>query len=214
MNLATLVRCSALIIIKQVPIFAVCSDTFKLYQEEKFKLFLDEVQKGTASLNTKVFNEHDILHNAYLTQLALLKIRQNEKIKLLANLFASYFNKITDDVSKRNDYNDDYELFINIIEQINMNEWKLLIILYDFELKNELVNKKTDSNVLTIISSYWDNFLTEVKSQLNFDKLYVEAVLTKLNGTGLYQTINGMYLGYLGNKGNLTPIFYKLVGFL
>ena len=214
MNLPTLVRCSAQSIIKQVPIFAVCSDTFKLYQEAKFEYFLDEVQKGTASLNTEVFNEHDILHNAYLTQLALLKIRQNEKIKLLANLFASYFNKITYDVSKRNDYNDDYELFINIIEQINMNEWKLLIILYDFELKNKRMNEKTDSNVLEIISSYWDKFLNEVQSQLSFDKLYVEAVLTKLNGTGLYQTINGMYLGYTGNKGHLTPIFYKLVGFL
>jgi hypothetical protein len=39
-NLPTLVICAAESIIKQVPIFAVCSDTFKVYQEKNLNIFL------------------------------------------------------------------------------------------------------------------------------------------------------------------------------
>lgn len=213
-TLVNVVACAAQSILKQVPIFAVCSDTYKQFQETKFEYFLNEVKIGAIEPNINLLNDYDVLHSAYLTQLALLKIRQKEKIKLFASLFVSYFNKVTRDYSKISCYSDEYEQLINIIEPVSIEEWEILIILHKQELLNKKMNIINNATLLITIDQHWDSFLIEVKHRLNLDKAYVEAILTKLNGTGLYQTITGMYLGYTGNKGYLTPIYYKLIGFL
>src|SRR6185437_5846489 len=206
-NLPALVSCAAESIIKQVPIFAVCSDTFKAYQEKKFEYFLDEVQRGTANLSNKSFNEYEILHAAYSTQLALLKIRQNEKIAILAQLFSSYFNKICKDNSKIEVYSDNYEQLLLIIEQVSLEEWQILLILYEWEQEKASHNTNIEIN--------WNSFLEKVKYKIGLDKDYVLALLTRLNATGLCIKAS-MGVNFSGTLfiEKLTPIFYKLVEFM
>lgn len=212
-NLPTLVICAAESIMKQVPVFAVCSDTFRLCQERKFNYFLDEVKKGTANLDFDTLYEYDILHNAYLTQLALLKIRQNEKIKLLAKLFSSYSNKVSIESSKIKEYSDDYEQLLLIIEQISLEEWQILLTLYDWE-QDRLQQENTEIN-WDNWGSKWGQFFDKIKCNMGLDRNYVLAVLTKLNSTGLcIKTSVGMnFSGELSIE-KLTPIFYKLVKFV
>ena len=212
-DLSTLVICAAESIIKQIPIFAVCSDTFKSYQEAKFEYFLDEVQKGTANLNFDTLNEYDILHNAYLTQLALLKIRQNEKIKLLAKLFSSYFNKVSAEPSIIKEHSDDYEQLLLIIEQVSLEEWQILLMLYDWE-QERLQQENKEINFDNWGSKWW-RFLDKIKCNSGLDKDYVFAILTRLNSTGLCikTAVGANFSGTLYIE-KLTPIYYKLVKFI
>lgn len=215
-NFPTLVRIAAESIIKQISIpclnisINTLTDIHKEFQQEKFNFFLDEVKRGTADINIQNLNDYDILHIAYLTQQTLLKIRQQEKIKLLADLFISYCHKLKSD---QNDLlNDKYEFILQIIENLSLQEFHLLNILYSCEIQS--LSLAGADNKLTEVSKYWDKFIARTINDLNISQDYIEALLTKLNGAGLYQTITGMYLGYTGNKGYLTPIFYELVSFI
>lgn len=210
-NFPTLVRITAESIIKQaIPPIGVCAEIYSKFQEEKFNFFLDEVKRGTADINIQNLNDYDILHTAYLTQQALLKIRQQEKIKLLADIFVFYCQKLQ---PEHNDsLNDKYELMLQIIENISLQEFHLLNILYGYQIQS--VDLASADNKLIEVSKYWDAFICRAVNDLNISQGYIEALLTKLNGTGLYQTITGMYLGYTGNKGYLTTLFYELINFL
>lgn len=210
-NVPTLVRIAAESIFRQViPLIAMCSEIYKRFQEEKFNFFLEDVKRGTADLSLQNLNDYDILHTAYLTQQALLKIRQQEKIKLLADLFVSYCHKLQ---PEHNDQlNDKYELILQIIESLSMQELHLLNILHSYEIQSQ--NLTSTDNKLTEVSKYWNNFIENSVNDLNVSKDRIEALLTRLNWTGLYQTITGTYYGYTGNKGYLTQLFYELVDFL
>lgn len=210
-NFPTLVRITAESIIKQaIPPIGMCAEIYKQYQEEKFNFFLDEVQLGTADLSIQNLNDYDILHTAYLTQQVLLKIRQQERIKLLADLFISYCHKLQPDHNDK--LTDKYEFILQIIESLSLQEFRLLNILYFYEVQS--LNLASANNKLIEVSKYWDEFMTKSKDDLNIPQNNIEALLTKLNGTGLYQTITGNYLGYSGNKGYLTQLFYELINFL
>lgn len=209
-NIPTLVRITAESIIKQaIPPISMCAEIYKQYQEEKFNFFLDEVQRGTANISIKNLNDYDILHTSYLTQQALLKIRQQEKIKLLANLFISYCHKLQPEYD--NLLNDKYEFILQTIESLSLQEFRLLHILHSYE---QSINLDAADNKLIEALKYWDAFIAKAISDLNISQNQIEAFLAKLNGTGLYQTITGMYIGYTGNNGYLTPLFYELVAFL
>lgn len=215
-NIPTLVRITAESIIKQVSIPCLnvsvntFTDIYKEFQQEKFNFFLDEVKRGTAEIGIQNLNDYDILHTAFLTQQALLKIRQQEKIELLADLFTSYCHKLQP--NQNDELNNKYEFILQIIENLSLQEFNLLNILYSYEVKS--LSLANADNKLVEVSKYWDEFMTKAQNDLNISQNYVEALLTKLNGTGLYQTITGMYLGYAGNKGYSTPLFYEMINFL
>jgi hypothetical protein len=138
----------------------------------------------------------------------LLKIRQNEKISLLAQLFSSYFNKICKDNSKIEVYSNDYEQLLFIIEQVSLEEWQILLILYEWEKEKVSHNKNIEE-------LNWNRFLEKVKCRSVLDEDYVLALLTRLNSTGLCvkASVGMNFSGTLFIE-KLTPFFYKLVEFM
>lgn len=211
-NVPTLVRITTESIIKQViPPIGMCADIYKQYQEEKFNFFLEEVKRGTADISIQNLNDYDILHTAYLTQKALLKIRQQEKIKLLADLFISYCHKLQ---PEHNDpLNDKYEFILQTIENLSLQEFNLLNTLYGYEIQStNLVNA---DNKLIEVSKYWDDFIAKATKDLNLSLDYVEALLTKLNGTGLFYLYPKIWAEDRDVKnGYLSQLFYELVTLL
>lgn len=211
-NVPTLVRIAAESIFRQViPLIAMCSEIYKRFQEEKFNFFLEDVKRGTADLSLQNLNDYDILHTAYLTQQALLKIRQQEKIKLLADLFVSYCHKLQ---PEHNDpLNDKYELILQIIESLSMQELNLLNILHSYEIQS--LNLASADNKLIEVSKYWDDFIAKAINDLHLSQNYVEALLTKLNGTGLFYLCPKIWDDDRDVKnGYLTQLFYELINFL
>lgn len=211
-NVPTLVRITTESIIKQViPPIGMCADIYKQYQEEKFNFFLEDVKRGTADLSLQNLNDYDILHTAYLTQQALLKIRQQEKIKLLADLFISYCHKLQ---PEHNDpLNDKYELILHLLENISFIEFQILAILYKYEISLGVDSGgtfETEHSFYENQCEIWVQFIDEVKSNLNLSNDEVEAYLQHITTTGLFVK----FRQYGVDKGYLTQLFYELINFL
>lgn len=118
-------------------------------------------------------------------------------------MFAAYTNIINETNENLKELHDDYEEFAYVLEKISIVEFQLLNILYTYE---EAAKIQLDcDNILISVSKYWDSFLEKATSELKVDIYYINGMLSKLTGSGLYQTINGIYLGYLGNKGQSNP---------
>lgn len=210
-NFPTLVRITAESIIKQaIPPIGVCAEIYSKFQEEKFNFFLDEVQRGTADISVQNLNDYDILHTAYITQQALLKIRQREKIKLLADLFISYCHKL------RPDYNeittDKYEIFLTLLDGISGIEFEILAILYKYETSTDACYKgifKTEYDHYRKQCGIWVAFIDTAKRSFNLSNHEIGAYLQRLSYTGLF-----VKFIYYTDKGYLTPLFYELINFL
>lgn len=211
-NFPTLVKITAESLIKQaIPPIGMYTEIYKQYQEEKFNFFLDEVQRKTADISIKNLNDYDILHTSYLTQQALLKIRQQEKIKLLADLFVSYCHKLQPKYN--NALNDKYEIFLQLLENISFVEFNILMILYS-QLNNigadcggRMDDEETFYNDQVKI---WGIFIDLVKERLQLSDDELEAYLQRLTTTGLFVK----FRKFIDDKGYLTQLFYELVDFL
>ncbi len=211
-NVPTLVRIAAESIFRQViPLIAMCSEIYKRFQEEKFNFFLEDVKRGTADLSLQNLNDYDILHTAYLTQQALLKIRQQEKIKLLADLFVSYCHKLQ---PEHNDsLNDKYEIFLHLLENISFIEFQILSILHNYEISLGVDSGGTFESEHSFYSNQceiWAQFIDEVKSNLDLSDNEIEAYLQHITTTGLFVKFRQHGV----DKGYLTQLFYELINFL
>lgn len=211
-NFPTLVRITTESIIKQViPPVGMCAEIYKQYQEEKFNFFLDEVQRGTTDLSAQNLNDYDILHTAYLTQQALLKIRQQEKIKLIANLFISYCQKLQPEQNEK--LTDKYEIFLQLLENTSLTEFQILATLYNYEGSLGV----DCGGILEVEDSFyekqceiWSKFINSVKINLKLSENEVEAYLQRLTTTGLFVK----FRKFVDDKGYLTQLFYELINFL
>ncbi|WP_234121178.1 hypothetical protein [Clostridium hydrogenum] len=173
-------------------------------REKRIYVFFDELSKRKISLSEEDKKKDGFLHSYFCTVKYVLNTRREEKIKLFAKLFNNYVEKKHFDVNK----SDEYEEMLNILDDMSYKEFQVLIILSDFEKENPKDNTKSD---LEMADKFWDNFIDKVYRELEIPKKEIPGVLTRLNRTGLYRTITGAYLDYSGDKGNLTPNFYKFI---
>lgn len=56
----------------------------------------------------------------------------------------------------------------------------------------------------------WDEFTKELEDTLYIPKDEIDAILTRLNRTGCYETFTGTYADYTGGKGQLTATYRRL----
>ena len=197
---------------KELPLLGYAYNLISEYQNSKVEYFIEEFEKELISQeNIPEAMKMDYFHNAYVTLSIITKIRQLERIQIFAKIFAAYTNCINTS-GDLTELHDDYEEYAYILESLTIREFTLLNILYKYEIKENI--KLDCKNILQSVIPYWGDFLNEVTSTLNMDMYNVNGMLSKLNGTGLYQTIHGGYMGYTGNKGHLTPLCYKIIEFI
>jgi DNA-binding MarR family transcriptional regulator len=128
---------------------------------------------------------------------------REEKIKLFARLFRSYWHEgiFTPEMF------DQYEEELAIIDELSYREFILLLILDRWEQQHPL---QSGMNRLQRAGTFWAEFEKEVAGTLGVDGVEVEAHLQRLSRTGLYQPITGAYLDYTGGLGYISPRFARL----
>lgn len=191
---------------KSIPFLGVFYTYYDERQQTKIAHFIDEFKQGLISSEILEVAKDDIFHNAYITIEIIKKIRQNEKIQFFAKLFAGYLNNIHSEGNSEQ-VHDDYEELAFVMEKITVKEFELLMLLYE----KEQLHPNYSTELLPHTELYWESFTQKARTQLQLEINTVNAMLAKLNGTGLYLTITGTYYGYTGNRGHLTPIFYKMI---
>jgi len=170
-------------------------------REDRTKTFFDELSTGKIELNADSIKSEDFLHKFFITTKTALNTRRREKIKLFARLLLS---SLKEDLIKSID---EYEEYLEILDDINIRELYILVTLEKY-LNN--YPKLTTENELQEVNKFWDSFSQEIIEKLKISKEEFKAFLTKLQRTGCYAAIAGTYFDYDGDKGNLTPFYYKL----
>ncbi|MBA7701441.1 hypothetical protein ES703_110179 [subsurface metagenome] len=94
------------------------------------------------------------------------------------------------------------------MDGLSYREFQILLILKKHE---EATPQREGENELQRAQRLWAPFQSECAKTLKIPKDEINGILNRLNRTGLYQTIIGMYFDYAGDRGRLTPNFYKFI---
>ena len=177
------------------------SARFQKIKEERTRAFFDELAEGGILLQPGLLKSEDFLHCFFATVKAALDTRRREKIRLFARLLKA--STLAGSFSGT----DEYEEYLNTLDELSFREISILVTLGKFE---SLFPKSDTENDLKRTHRFWDQFTTELVEKLHIPKEEIDAVLTRLNRTGLYETFIGSYFDYTGGKGKLTPLYFHL----
>ena len=168
-------------------------------KRKRLAILLDELAKGEKTLTKDVIESEDFIHCFLAVSIAVVGTRRREKIIMFANLL----NNSIDQVNSI----DEYEEYLKILDELSYRELQILLALETFENKYPLIDGEND---LQRTSRFWDDFSTTVINDINVPANELNAVMTRLNRTGCYETFTGMYWDYTGGKGKLTETFFRL----
>jgi hypothetical protein len=171
-------------------------------RNERAKEFFDELSSGDVELTPELLESEDFLHCYFTTTKLALNSRRREKIRMFARLLKSATGEANFSST------DEYEDYLNILDELSYRELTILFKLHKYESEYFL---KEGENDLQRATRFWDMFTKELTGQVGIPELEVDALLTRLNRTGCYETFVGSYWDYTGGKGKLTPTFYRLI---
>lgn len=169
--------------------------------KDKLREFFDELGKGAVQLTPEIIESEDFLHRYFFTVRAALNSRRREKIRYFARLLTSSIT--TSEISTI----DEYEEYLGILDELSFRELGILVVLSRYEKENFL---QDDTDPIQRPNRFWDLLSSEVCSRFSIPDGELNGILARLNRTGLYRTIVGMYPGYTGERGELTPLYAKL----
>jgi hypothetical protein len=170
-------------------------------REERAREFFDELAEGAVPLTREIIESEDFLHAYFSAARAALNTRRREKIRYFARLLTSSIT--SSEISTI----DEYEEYLSILDELSFRELGILVVLARYEKENFL---QDDTDPIQRPNRFWDQFSSEVCTRFSITLEEFSSVLTRLNRTGLYRTIVGMYPGYTGRMGKLTPLYTKL----
>lgn len=168
-------------------------------QQRRFEDLINQINKGAISIDSYEAQSDEFIHAFVRTAKAASNSFKNEKIELLGNVFVNGY--------KKNCFQDmdQYEEIISIIEELSIKEFHILIILDEYVSQCE---RKEDDNDLNWASCYFPKFIERINREMGISEIYLQAILKRIERTGLYAEIVGTYLDYAGGKGYLTPLYY------
>lgn len=169
--------------------------------EERAKEFFAELSKGSIEFTEEIIQSEDFIHRWLITAKAAVNTRRREKIRLFARLLKSSF------LSETSVTTDEYEEYLSILDELSYREFLVLSTLERYERE---FPPNENENELQKVYRFWEDFVSEIKQELDLTFDEVQAMLTRLNRTGCYETIVGMYLGYKGGRGKLTATYFRL----
>lgn len=170
-------------------------------RSDRAREFFDELGNGTVQLTQEMIESENFLHCYFSTVRAALNSYRKEKIRYFARLLTSSIT--SSEISTI----DEYEEYLSILDELSFRELELLVVLSRYEKDNFL---QDDTDQIQRPNRFWDQFYSEVCSRFSLSDGELNGILARLNRTGLYRTIIGMYPGYTGEKGELTPLYTKL----
>ncbi len=167
-------------------------------REKRARAFFDTLEQQDIALTPDIVENEDFLHAYFATTRAALNTHRREKIQLFGRLFANYSRGESAESA------DAYEETLRILDDLSYREFQVLLILKRFE---DEAPEEEGLNALQKATRFWDSFVEAVVAEVGIHHEEVMGFLVRLNRTGLYETITGSYIGYLGDKGRLTANF-------
>jgi len=148
--------------------------------------------------------ERDFLESLAATLRRVQDSVADEKIRSFADMFATYYE------GQHFQSVDHFDEYLSILHELSLREFRVLVILHKYEHANPLKGR----NPLQRATAVWEDFQQDVELNIGIPRAQLPAILTRIQRTGLYETITGAYLDYTGGKGCLTPLFLDFLSTL
>lgn len=179
---------------------ALCTEIERI-REERVKTFFDELERGNIALSIDLLESEDFLHCFFATSKAAFNTRRREKIEFFARLLKSTL------VDGNYSCTDEFEDYLNILDDLSFRELMILIKLDKFETEYPFSEGEND---LQRANRFWEMYCVELTRDLAIPLDEINATLTRLNRSGCYETFIGAYFSYTGGKGKTTSTFKRL----
>ncbi len=177
--------------------------TLAFLRRSRLRVFRDELITLDLSPSDEEVCSKEFVEAFLATASRVENTKREEKIRLFAHLFASYWRS---GVFSEDSF-DEYEEDLSLIDELSYREFKILSILDRLERENPMC---PGMNRLQRARTFWNAFEAQVAKEIGVQIGEVQAYLQRLSRTGLYQIITGAYLDYEGGLGHLTPRFERL----
>lgn len=171
-------------------------------RSERLHVFFEEIANGNSELTEELIQTEDFLHAYFCTLRAAINTRRKEKIRLFAKLLDSSIDSALSVSS------DEYEELLSILDELSLREFNALVKLMVHEKANP-VNE--GQNLLQNSKKYWEEFKKDIIQDLGVSLESFNAFMAKIERTGLYTRITGMYYDYAGDIGRTTPLLSRLI---
>ena len=171
---------------------------------ERARAFFDELAKGNLISDKVLLKSEDFLHCYITTIQSALKTRSREKIRMFARLLKS-----SPDDSGLADI-DEYEYFLNILDNLSFKEIQALTILDRF---SDSFRDGTGSDPSWNLT-FWEKFETKLSEQLNIPRERTADFMIGIVRTGCYEIFTDAQIRYTAGQGKLTPTFKRLKEFI
>jgi len=178
--------------------------SYKWWRARRLYVFTDEIISLNLNATEEQVKSREFSEAFGAAAERVLQTKREEKIRLLARLFASYVE--TNDCSP--EAFDAFEEELDILDEVGYREFQLPVVLWGHELRFPVDPRE---NELQRTEHYWRDFQSEATKKLGISIDELNAMLQRLTRTGLYQIITGNYWDYAGNRGYLTPLFERLL---
>lgn len=173
--------------------------------QSAIKLYISRAKYFESKLDDKILNnfnnlisQEDFAAKILRIWNAVQKEHQNEKIRI----FAEFFNNTYKDTP----YNE-YDEYLNMLEDLSVREMRLLIRLDEFHTKNKDLNPHEERVAL------WDNFeLENISKELGLSKQETKVYYDRL----LYKGMCSEFSGFFGQvfSINVSPLYKNLLSIL
>ncbi|MCY3018929.1 MAG: hypothetical protein NTW87_07870 [Planctomycetota bacterium] len=175
-------------------------------QKQRAEAFFDALRRNCAIIPERLLNSEDFFHCCEITARSAAQTRQREKIRLFANPLAAGVTE-KPPVS----FQTEYEELLQILDELSFREIRLLTTMAAFEAR---FPRQSQENDLGRCNRYWSDLKRQACAELGIQEELFSGILTRLNRTGLYETIVGAYYDYTGERGKLTGLYYRLADVL
>jgi len=176
---------------------------------ERAATLFEEFAKGEKELTEELIRSEDFLHCYFATVKAALNTRRREKIRMFARMLKSAITSCSFSNI------DEYDEYLQILDELSFNEIRILATLEKFETQNPA---KNGEHPTITAKRFWDKFISALEKSLAMPKNEIGATLFRLNRTGCYETLHGTYgepgmlvaWGMTDGVGILTPKYFRL----
>ena len=103
---------------------------------------------------------------------------------------------------------DEHEELLSILDAITLREFA---ILSDLRIRELAHPRKEEENAFQHAQRYWDEFKTTTVNTYGVPAESFNALMARLERTGLYLRITGNYWDYSGDISTTTPLLARLV---
>lgn len=174
------------------------TDGARMLQEERLRVFFDQLAAGEAKLTPELVKSHEFLHCFFSATRAATRTRREEKIRMFARA-------LTNGIKGNGAASvDEFEEALSVVDELSFREWSALIIFQDM-----IDQVPADENQLKRVMEIWEPFKERVHKELCIPIDEVEHFIQRTSRTGLFSRLTGFW-GDNGNTGMTTPMFIRI----